>query len=143
MLLKDGLHEATFTFDSDILADGKYFFRVVTSDRESNPPPSAREATLTSAPIMIDNTPPTVTISSARNAHIEFEATDAASPLRRCEYSIDAAGWIPVSATDGVIDSLRERFTLDLPSLTPGEHLLVIRAADSANNTGLAKVVLK
>ena len=59
MLLKAGLHENSITFDGDILADGKYFFRVVTSDREANPPPSARDAQLTSAPVMIDNTPPT------------------------------------------------------------------------------------
>ena len=141
------MHENSVTFDGDILADGKYYFRVVTSDRESNPQPSAREAQLTSAPILIDNTPPNVTISTSRYAagaaHVEFEAADASSPLRRCEYSLDAASWIPVSAADGVIDGLRERFTLDLPGLSAGEHLLVLRVADSANNTGLAKVVLK
>jgi len=42
-----------------------------------------------------------------------------------------------------VTDSLRERFALDLSGLAPGEHLLVVRVADSANNSGLAKVVLK
>jgi hypothetical protein len=96
---------------------------------------------------MIDNTPPTVTVGavhySAGAAHIEWEASDAASPLRRCEYSLDAATWVPVGAADGVIDSLSEKFVLDLPHLPPGEHLVVIRAADSANNTGVAKVVLK
>ena len=147
MILKSGTHDSSLTFDADILADGKYFFRVVASDREANPPPSAREAQITSAPVMIDNTPPTVTIGTVRyssgTAHIEFEAADAASALRRSEYSLDAAGWVPVAAADGVIDSLRERFALDLNGLAPGEHLVVIRAADSANNTGLAKVVLK
>jgi hypothetical protein len=147
MVLKNGLHENTITFDGDILADGKYFFRVVASDRETNPPPSAREAQLISAPVMIDNTPPSVSISPVRSsngtAHVEFEAVDAASPLRRCEYSLDAASWVPVSAADGVIDSMRERFILELTGLPAGEHLLVIRVADSANNTGLAKVVLK
>ena len=63
--------------------------------------------------------------------------------MRRCEYSLDAAAWIPLEAADGVIDSLRESFTLDLAKLPPGEHLVVFRAADSANNTGVAKVVLK
>jgi sugar lactone lactonase YvrE len=147
MPFKTGLHENSLTFDGDILADGKYFFRVVASDREANPPPSAREAQLISAPVMIDNTPPVVTIGPVRRsgdtAHIEFEAVDAASPLRRCEYSLDAASWVPVTSADGVIDSLKENFTLDLTGLAPGEHLLVIRAADSANNTGLAKVLLK
>ncbi len=147
MVLKSGMHENTITFDGDILADGKYFFRVLASDREANPPPSAREAQLTSAPVMIDNTPPVVTIGAVRysggTARVEFEAADAASPLRRCEYSLDAASWVPMQAVDGVIDSLRERFALDLAGLGPGEHLLVVRAVDSANNSGLAKVVLK
>jgi len=31
------------TFDADVLADGKYFFRVVASDREANPPATARK----------------------------------------------------------------------------------------------------
>ena len=146
-LLKAGTHDSTLTFDADVLADGKYLFRVTASDHEVNPPSSAREAQLLSSPIVIDNTPPIVTIgavrSSAGAAHVEWEAADAASPLRRCEYSLDAGTWVPVESADGVIDSMREKFSLDLTALAPGEHLLVIRAADSANNTGLAKVILK
>jgi hypothetical protein len=146
-LLKAGLHENSLTFDADVLADGKYFFRVIASDRESNPPASARDAQLVSAPVLIDNTPPTVKIGTVRyaggSAHIEWEAADAASSLRRCEYSLDAASWVPVEAADGVIDSPREKFALDLTNLSAGEHLVVIRVADSANNTGVAKVILK
>jgi len=146
-LLRGNTHDNSVSFDADVLADGKYFFRVVASDREANPPATAREGQLVSAPVMIDNTPPVVTIGVVRHsgsaAHIEFEAADAASPLRRCEYSLDAANWVPVAAADGVIDSLREKFVLDLTDLPPGEHLLVIRAADSANNTGVTKVILK
>jgi len=146
-LLRSDMHENAITFDADVLADGKYFFRVVASDREANPPATARDAQLVSAPVMIDNTPPAVTIGVVRHsgatAHIEFEAADAASPLRRCEYSLDAASWVPVAAADGVIDSLREKFVLEITGLAPGEHLLAIRAADSANNTGTSKVILK
>jgi hypothetical protein len=96
---------------------------------------------------MIDNTPPVVKVGAVRSgggtAHIEWEASDAASSLRRCEYSLDAASWVPVEAADGVIDSPSEKFALDLTNLSAGEHLLVIRVADSANNTGVAKVILK
>jgi hypothetical protein len=146
-LLRSNLHENSITFDADVFADGKYFFRVVSSDRESNPPASAREATLISNPIMVDNTPPVVTVGEVKRngttAHVEWTASDTASPLRRCEYSLDANSWVPMDSIDGVIDSQNEKFALDLSALTPGEHLLVIRAADSANNTGVAKVVLK
>ncbi|HVN06004.1 MAG TPA: hypothetical protein VMT86_16395 [Bryobacteraceae bacterium] len=147
MVLKDDLHDNAFTFDSDVLADGKYYFRVLASDREVNPPATARESELTSAPVMIDNTPPMVTIGTVRHAgstaRIEFDAHDAASPLRRCEYSLDATGWVPLEAADGVIDSQQEQFVLSLDKLAPGEHLVVIRVLDSANNAGLAKVVLR
>ena len=146
-LLRADMHENSLTFDSDVFADGKYYFRVIASDKESNPPSSAREAQLISSPVMIDNTPPVVTMGTVNragaSAHVEWTAVDSASPLRRCEYSLDAASWVPVEAADGVIDSLREKFVLDLTNLAAGEHLLVVRAADSANNTGLAKVVLK
>ena len=96
---------------------------------------------------MVDNTPPLITLGPVRRlgnkVDVEFEAVDAASPLRRAEYSLDAASWVPIETIDGVIDSMREKFVLDLAGLAPGEHLLVVRAADSANNTGLAKIVLK
>jgi len=67
-LLRGDTHENSVTFDADALADGKYFFRVVASDREANPPPTAREAQLVSAPVMIDNTPPVVTIGVVRHS---------------------------------------------------------------------------
>ncbi len=146
-LLKADLHDNSLTFDADVLADGQYYFRVVASDREVNPPATARETQLVSTPVMIDNTPPTVNVLSVSrtgaSAHIEWEAVDAASPLRHAEYSVDASGWVPMEAADGVIDSQREKFSVDLANLAPGEHLVVLRAADSANNTGLAKVILK
>jgi hypothetical protein len=147
MLLRSGTHDTSMTFDADILADGKYYFRVVASDRESNPPASAREATLISTPVMIDNTPPAIAMGTVRYtagaAHVEWESADVASSLRRCEYSLDAGNWVPMEAVDGVIDSPRERFALDLTGLAAGEHLLVIRVADSANNTATARVILK
>ena len=102
---------------------------------------------MTSAPVLIDNTPPLVRagapVRNGSTVTIPFEAGDATSPLRRCEYSIDAGGWTPVQSQDGVIDTQTESFSLTLQNVAPGEHLLVIRVLDSANNTGLTKVVLR
>src|ERR1019366_1466565 len=121
--------------------------RCPDSTSSPNPPASAREATLVSAPVMIDNTPPVVPLGAVRRsgatAHVEWEANDAASALRRCEYSLDANSWVPMESVDGVIDSQNEKFALGPTGLPPGDPLLVIRAADSANNTGVAKVILK
>jgi len=146
-LLKAQLRENTHTIDGDALADGRYFFRVTASDREANPPASARDAELVSVPVLIDNTPPVLQVSAPRRngltLELDAEATDAASPLRRCEYSLDAGPWTPLEAVDGVIDSLRESFRLRLQDVPAGEHVLVLRVSDSAGNAGLAKVIVR
>jgi hypothetical protein len=82
-------------------------------------------------------------VRSATSVEVAFEAVDAASSLRRAEYSLDAGPWTPVAAQDGIIDSPQERFTVRLENLSPGEHLLVLRVVDAGHNAGLARVVLR
>ncbi len=145
-LYRIALHENTVNLDGDALADGRYYFKVIASDREANPPDQARDAELVSSPVLIDNTPPLVRVTASRrdgkNAVIDFEAADAASALRRCEYSVDAGPWMALNAVDGVIDSPAEQFHLVAP-IPPGERVVVVRAVDSAGNAGLAKVVIR
>ncbi|HXJ37996.1 MAG TPA: fibronectin type III domain-containing protein, partial [Bryobacteraceae bacterium] len=144
--LRRNLHENTLTLDGDVLADGRYHFRVRASDREANAEGTAKEAELISSPVLVDNTPPTIrVISSQRSgsgADVSFEAHDAASILRRVEWSMDAGPWTAVAPSDGVLDSETEQFRLHVSDVPAGEHLLVIRAVDSGGNTGLAKVIL-
>ena len=146
-LLRAGMFENSYLLDGDVLADGRYLFRVVASDKPSNPVVYARESEGVSAPVVIDNTPPIVTPGAARRdgmkLEIDVDVVDQSSALRRCEYSVDAASWIPLEASDGVTDSARERFELRLENLKPGEHLIVFRAYDSAGNAGLAKVIVR
>jgi hypothetical protein len=146
-LLKANVHDSSYSMDGDTLADGRYFFRVVASDRESNPPDSARDAELVSSPVLIDNTPPVIAVASQelKNGVLDvlFSGTDAASALRRCEYSLDAGAWALVQSEDGVIDSPMERFHLHLENVAAGEHVLVLRVVDSGNNSGLKKLVLR
>jgi hypothetical protein len=138
--------DTAVTLDGDSLADGRYFFRVTASDRSSNPPAAAREAELISPPVVIDNTPPTVTAGAPRRSgaavEIDVEAADATSILRRAEYSLDAGPWTPVEPRDGVADSRQESFLIRIDGAPAGEHLVVIRVYDAAGNAGLAKVVL-
>jgi hypothetical protein len=145
--LKTNLQENTLTLESDVLADGKYYFRVVASDKSANPPGRAREGELISVPIIVDNTPPLLTMGVPRRdgqrVEVDVDAADSSSALRRAEYSLDAVAWVPVEAADGVLDSPRERFVVRLDSVSPGEHLLVVRAYDSVGNAGLAKTIVR
>jgi hypothetical protein len=144
-LLRQDLSENTFALDPDVLADGKYYFRVVASDRPSNDLRYAQQSEFVSTPVLIDNTPPTVVaaapVRKGDAIEITVSASDATSPLRKCEYSVDAGRWQPVEAADGITDSPREQFHLHLEGLKPGEHVIVVRVYDSAGNAGLAKVV--
>jgi hypothetical protein len=149
--LKPELFDNTYTLEADTLADGRYRFRVIASDRPSNPPSQAREADLESAPVLLDQTPPEVTLAEPRRVsqggsewlEIEVEGVDALSPVRRAEVSIDAGPWRPMECADGVADSLRERFVVRLPAPAAGEHLVTVRVYDASGNAGLARRVLR
>lgn len=144
-LLRGNTTDSTYSMDGEALADGRYLFRVVASDRLSNPTETAREAELVSTAVLIDNTPPAVTLSGAARTGGAFQviadAADQASVLRRCEYSVDGGAWTPVEAEDGVTDSARERFMIRIANLAAGEHMISVRVYDSAGNAGVAKVV--
>jgi len=146
-ILRANFADTSMLLDGEVFADGKYLFRVVASDKMSNAAGTAREAELISAPILFDNTPPTVAAGAPRRngstVEVDVDARDAVSPLRRAEYSLDAGAWVPMDPADGVLDGLQERFSLKVENLTAGEHLIVIRVFDSASNVGLTKVVIQ
>ncbi len=146
-LLKENVTESSLAIEADALADGVYQVKVTVSDAAANPPALAREAELISAPFLIDNTPPAVRSVGfdrrGEHAVVKFEARDAASALRRAEYSVNAGPWIPVYSDDGILDSKLETFTVTLDSLRAGEHLVTLRVADSAGNAGLGKAVVR
>ena len=145
-LVRSRMTENAILLDPDVFADGRYLFRVVASDAPSNAPEYAKQTEMISTPVVIDNTPPLVTLGPPHRveaiADVEVSANDNTSPLRRCEYSLDATFWQPVEAVDGITDSQQERFHIHLEKLRPGEHLLVVRVYDSVGNAGLARVLL-
>jgi hypothetical protein len=146
-LIKNQLQENTYLLDAETLADGRYLFRVQASDRLANTPAAARESELVSPPVLVDNTPPTVTLGKPRRigetVEIDVNAGDASSPLRRAEYAVDAGPWMLMEPVDGILDAMKEQFAIRLDKVMPGEHLLVIRVFDSAGNPGLAKVTIR
>ncbi|HEV2349119.1 MAG TPA: hypothetical protein VG028_04650 [Terriglobia bacterium] len=146
-LVKDKLHQTSYTLDPQTLADGKYVARLVASDEESNPPSTARKADLLSAPFWIDNTPPEVQVLkqtiTGDGAEIQFRAEDATSPLRAAETTTDSADWSEILSDDGVVDSRIETFTVRVHNLEPGEHIVALRASDTAGNVGVGKAVIR
>jgi hypothetical protein len=146
-LLKDKIHQSSYTLDPTTLADGKYVARLVASDEEANPPNLARRSDLLSAPFWVDNTPPEIQLQkltvTGSTAEVQFIAEDATSPLRSAETSMDGQEWRAILSDDGIVDSRREAFTVRLTHLAPGEHVLALRASDTAGNIGIGKAVIR
>jgi hypothetical protein len=145
-LLKDKLRQTSYTIDPNALPDGKYVAKLVASDEDSNPPEMARKSELLSAPFWVDNTPPQVRVLrqtvTAGAAEVLFEAEDSTSPLRSAETSIDGKEWRVLRSDDGIVDSQKETFTVRLSQLEAGEHVVSLRAYDTAGNVGVGKAVL-
>lgn len=146
-LIRTRMSENTLLLDPDVFADGRYFFRIIASDAPSNAAEYARTTELVSAPVLIDNTPPLVTLGqpnrTGTSLDVDIDAVDKTSSLKLCEYSLDAGSWQPIEAADGITDSPHELFHLHLEKLRPGEHLIVVRVYDSAANAGLARLLTK
>jgi len=146
-LLKDKIRQTTYILESYALADGKYVARLVASDEESNPPGSGRSAELVSAPFWVDNTPPQVRVvkqaSISGEAEVQFQVEDSTSPLRAAETSTDGKEWKSIYSNDGIVDSRLESFTVRTARLSPGEHIVALRAYDTAGNVGVGKAVIR
>lgn len=147
-LLKDHIRETFYTVDAASLADGRYIFKVVASDAVENPTGAALSGERLSEVAEIDNTPPV--LRAVGNASITggrvravFEVEDATGRIKRADVSVDGGTWREVFPDDGIADSPRERFTVELPLDGAGEHTISLRAYDNSNNVGTISVIVR
>ena len=147
-LLKDKLRDNFYTVDGVALGDGRYIFRVIATDAPENSIGAALAGERLSEPVEIDNTAPTVraagepTISGER-VRVSFIVEDERGRMRRADVSIDGGAWRTIFPDDGIADSPRETFTLDLPIPGAGEHTISLRAFDASGNVGSARVLVR
>jgi sugar lactone lactonase YvrE len=147
-LLKDKLRDNFYTVDGATLADGRYVFKVIASDAPDNPSGQALSGERVSEPLDIDNTPPSVrTIGEGQTvgerARVMVDVDDTAGMIKRADLSVDGAPWRAVFPDDGIADSGRERYTLDVPLTGAGEHVISLRAFDTSGNVGTTRVIVR
>ena len=143
-VLKRGIFDAIFVWDTTSVPDGTYVVRITASDGPSNAPATALTGEMESVSFDIDNTPPRIEAQPAARvaarATILFTVRDEQSPVQRVEYSLDASRWRVVYPKDGIPDSRREEFEVTVDESEPGRSV-IIRATDTMNN--VATAVLK
>lgn len=147
-LLKDHLRETFFTVDGASLADGRYVFRVVASDALDNPANLALSSERVSEPVDIDNTPPVVRavgqlVVVGDRVRGVFDVEDSTGRIKRADVSVDGSPWRAVFPDDGIADSSRERYTVEVTVTGAGEHTISLRAFDNSNNLGNISVTFR
>jgi sugar lactone lactonase YvrE len=172
-LLKSGLTDKFYSFESGLLPDGGYTVRVTASDAPSHSPEDTLADEKQSQRFEIDNTAPRIENLAARvegqDLHVTFHAADEASPIRRAEYSVDAGDWQYVEPVGALSDSKAENYDFNVvlnnapavqeqpleqgrkrgkqPAATPppaaAEHVVVVRVYDRSDNVATAKYVTK
>jgi len=147
-LLKEKLRESFYTVDGASLADGRYVFRIVATDAPDNPEGQALTGERISEPIEIDTTPPAIRaigqpVVTGDRVRATLDAEDITSRIRRAEVSIDGGAWHGVFPEDGIADSSRERYVLDLAVTGNGEHAIALRAFDSSGNVGSTSLTVR
>jgi hypothetical protein len=63
--------------------------------------------------------------------------------IRRADVSVDSGEWHAVFPEDGIADSPREVYALDLHVEGAGEHTISLRAIDGSGNVSSARVVVR
>ena len=157
-LLKDGINEKAYSFDAALIPDGGYRIKVIASDSPSHSPGEALTDAKESERFEVDTTPPVVSGLHAEEAlakctqapclaplRITFDAEDAASPITRAEYALDAGTWQYIEPVGKLSDARREHYDIQVPVKATegksGEHLITVRVYDRHDNTGVAKTV--
>src|SRR5438132_261511 len=172
LLLNDNLTDKFYSFDSSLLPDGGYTFKIIASDAPSHSQSEALTAEKESTRVDIDTTPPRVEALSAtvegNQVHVSFRAADSFSPIKRAEYSIDANDWQFVEPVGQLSDAKSESYDFKTPiptaeTLVAGnggnsagadpdlqnrstanrEHVVVVRVFDRYDNTSSAKFLIR
>jgi hypothetical protein len=144
--LKTGLRENYYTVEPNALPDGRYVFKVIASDALSNPAQQALTDEQETEPVEIDNTPPNVTADTPKitgnSVVVLFRANDQTSIIRRAEYQIDGGLWRSIFPVDGIADSKREEFSVNVQGLDSKPHVIAFRVFDGNANVGSAQVAI-
>jgi outer membrane protein assembly factor BamB len=132
-----------YDWNTESVPDGRYVVRVWSSDERVTPHDRALDSSFDSAPFLVDNTKPEVGDLQAKAPVVTGKVRDDASTITQIEYSVDGNEWRPAAPTDGILDQRAESFSLKLPTLAPGPHVVTVRAFDAADNVGSARVIVQ
>lgn len=147
LLIEEDLTELTYEWQTQRVPDGRYIVRVTADDRPDNPGDMAMTATRRASPVLVDNSPPVLEAQNAVNGNqitVSGTAEDAWSPIQSLAYTLDDDDeYHALLPSDLIFDSTRESWDVTISDLSPGPHVLTLRATDTRGNTVYKSVIFK
>lgn len=146
-LLKSGLRDNKYWFDSTSWPDGEYRLRVTVSDAPDNYAAEALTARMETEPFLIDNTPPAISALAAgirgQKLVVTFRAADAHSPLAWAQVSINGGEWTWAAPSTRLTDSTEHSYSLEVERPAGSEITIAVKASDERDNVAARKLVLR
>ncbi len=128
----DDVDDSSYGFDSTVLPDGYYRFRLTVTDEESQGENAALQAERVTGQIVIDHGAPSVERIRQAGDGWQIVVSDELSPIQEASISVDAKAWQPLRSADGLLDARNEVLSV---SLDGSEQLVLLRLVDSAHNS--------
>lgn len=146
-ILEKKVTDTFYTLHAATLPDGTYRLKVVANDSPSNAYDRFQIGEAISDPFVVSSVTPRIEILNrmvqGRRVTAQFRASVSAGCVATAEFSVDGGDWRLVFPVDGIADSTREEYLLATPELSPGEHLIGVRASDRNGLTGTERLVMK
>lgn len=131
ILLAKDVKNSYYAFDARGLPDGLYRIRLTASDAADNQEGDAGKTILFLPVFLIDNTAPSLKLSSPDSGKLVIVASDAVC-VQSVRASIDGGKWIVPRASAGEEGGRRKTFVLHFP--LKGNHWIAVQAVDSSGN---------
>ncbi len=129
-VLASDLKDAIYSWDATSWPDGRYELKVLASDEKVNLPGEGLTVERVSRDLIINNTPPTITVQEPQNGAWLVDVTSALSRLRQVSISKDGKEYQAIQPVDGILDSNSEKFSIPAHA---GDTVF-LRAEDQAGN---------
>jgi hypothetical protein len=124
--------DGRLVWDTTRVDEGRYRIRAVASDQAANDPDEGRRVEIEPAlTVIVDRSPPQISVESMGARSFEVRVQDALTVLRRLELRADGETRYALRPVDGICDSRDETFRFVLPE---GGGVWSVRGADAAGN---------
>ena len=138
-----------YDWQTQHVPDGWYTLRLTADDKLDNPPDAARTGGRVSEPVLVDNTAPALEGLKAKamgggKVKLTAKVQDEWSDISSVAYSVDGSETYQASLPDDLIyDSTSEAWGVTIPDLSPGGHVIAVRAIDARGNTAYRQLIVE